>query len=93
MIDPVRELKIRAELLHHGVSAGAAAATERLRALPEVRRATPAEVAAFAARAQRKHCLTVVARELGFDGWDHALRVLAGDADEPNCGTLLRGAA
>ena len=89
MIDPVRELKIRAELLHHGVSAGAAPATERLRALPELRRATAEELASFAARAQRKHCLTAVARELGFEGWEHASRVLGGETSESDYGAPL----
>ena len=89
MIDPVRELKIRAELLHHGVSAGAAPATERLRALPELRRATAEQVTAFAARVQRKHCLTAVARELGFGSWEHASRVLEGATSEPDYGALL----
>jgi len=89
MIDPVRELKIRAELLHHSVSARAVPATERLRVLPELRRATPEALTAFAERIQRKHCLAAVACELGFNGWDHASRVLGGDLDEPDFGALL----
>jgi hypothetical protein len=89
MVDPVRELKIRAELLHHSVAAGAVPAIERLRALPELRRASPAELATFAERSQRKHCLAAVARELGFTGWDHASRVLGGEVDEPDFGALL----
>jgi hypothetical protein len=89
MIDPVRELKIRAELLHHRLSAGAVSAAERLRVLPELRRATADDLAAFVARIQRKHCLAAVARELGFESWDHASRVLRGVAREPDYGKLL----
>ncbi|WP_437501282.1 hypothetical protein [Sorangium sp. So ce1099] len=37
-MDPVRELKIRADILHHGVQAADAAAFERPRALAEPRR-------------------------------------------------------
>ena len=89
MIDPIRELNIRAKLLHHDVAAGVPAGTLRLRALPELRRASAEEVAAFASRAQRKHCLAAVAREAGFQGWDHATRVLGGDEGEPDQGELL----
>ena len=94
MTDPVeiraiREVKIRAELLHKGVSAGAPRAIARLRALPELRRATEAELAAFATSIQRKHCLAAVARELGFDGWEHASRVLRGETGESDYGAAL----
>jgi hypothetical protein len=89
MIDPVRELKIRAELLQHGIEAGGAPATARLRALPELRRASAEEFAAFAVQVQRKHCLAAVARELGFQGWEHASRVLSGEESEPDYGELL----
>lgn len=89
MIDPVQELKIRAELLHHRLAARQEAALARLHALPELRKASPPSLAAFAAQAQRKHCLAVVAREVGFKGWDHALRVLRGDSREVDFGDLL----
>jgi hypothetical protein len=95
MIDPIRELNIRAKLLHHGVEAGVVSATERLRALPELRRASSEHLTAFAARVQRKHCLAAAAREAGFHGWDHATRVLGGDENEPDHGDMLypKGAA
>ena len=89
MIDPVRELKIRAELLQRGVTAGGAPAIERLRVLPELRRASPEDLAAFAASLQRKHCLAAVAREAGFQSWDQASRVLRGEVNEPDYGDLL----
>jgi hypothetical protein len=89
MTDPVQELKIRAEILHTRLASSAPEALDRLRALPELRRAT-AEALAFAASSARyKHCLAVVAREHGFSGWEHACRVLRGDARETDFGTLL----
>ena len=75
-IDPVHELKTRAELLQHGAASGLAPAIERLRALPELRRAGSEALAAFAARLQRKHRLAAVAREAGFESWSTASRVL-----------------
>ena len=89
MIDPVRELKVRAELLHHAVRASEAAAIERLRALAELRRADDDALRAAAPGIQRKHCLVAVAREAGFDSWDHARRVLEGDPSEVDFGTIL----
>ena len=82
MIDPVRELKVRAEILHGRIDERDPAALKRLRALPEHRRATDEALVAAAPDVQRKHCLAVVARELGFDGWPHALRVLGQEAGE-----------
>jgi hypothetical protein len=93
MQSPVRELKVRAEILHHRLQAGDPASPARLRALPELRRAGDVELAGAAARIQRKHCLAVVARELGFASFEHAQRVLEGDAAEADFGTLLYGEA
>ena len=89
MIDPIRELKVRAEILHHAVATGDAPSTLRLRALPELRRADAGALGAFAARIQRKHCLAAVAREAGFETWEHALRVLRGESGETDHGELL----
>lgn len=89
MIDPTEELKTRAEILHKRIAAGDPAARARLRALAELRKADEEALAAAAADMQRKHCLAVVAREAGFSSWEHALRVLRGDAEERDFGTLL----
>ena len=86
MIDPVRELKARAELLHHRVTAKETKALARLRVLPEFRK-----VEALEERVpdiKRKHCLAVAAREVGFDGWLHAVSVLTGRTHD-DFGTLL----
>jgi hypothetical protein len=92
MRSPVRELKIRAEILHHQLPAFDPAALARLRALAELRRANDAELRDAAPGLRRKHCLAVVARELGFQSFEHARRVLEGDPAEADFGTLLYGA-
>jgi hypothetical protein len=92
MMDPVRELKVRAEILHRSVQASDPAGIERLRALTELRRVEDDALREAAAGVQRKHCLTAVAREAGFATWEHAVRVLDGDASEVDFGTLLYGA-
>jgi hypothetical protein len=93
MLDPVRELKVRAEVLHHAVQASVGPALERLRALPEFRTADAAALRAAATSIQRKQCLATVARELGFASFDHARRVFEGDSSETDFGTLLYGVA
>jgi hypothetical protein len=88
MIDPVRELKVRAELFHHAAAKGESTVLARLRALPELRKASAEELTLFAPKIRRKHCLAVVAREAGFESWLHAASVLEGrPADD--FGTLL----
>jgi hypothetical protein len=89
MIDPTEELKTRAEILHKRIVAGDAAARARLRALAEYKRADDATILRASRDVQRKHCLTVVGREAGFASWEHALRVLRGDRDEADFGTML----
>ena len=91
MIDPIQELKIRAERLHKEVSSAAPNALLRLRALPEFRRQLPRDLAAAAAQIRRKHCLAIVAREVGFESWAHASAVLGGETAEgvADFGTLL----
>ena len=89
MTDPIVELKVRAELLHKAVAANDSHALERLRALPEHRKADAAALAALVEGVRHKHCLAVVAREVGFTGWDHAVRVIEGDPAEADFGDLL----
>jgi hypothetical protein len=90
-MDPVRELKVRAELLQHAARALEPPALQRLRALAELRRADVDALSEAAAGIPRKHCLAVVAREVGFASFDHARRVLDGDPSEADFGTLLYG--
>jgi hypothetical protein len=88
MVDPIQELKTRAEILHHALRAREPGAIARLRALGELRRATPEQLTAFLPDVQRKHTLAIVAREAGFDDWTHAHTILSGGTAS-SFGTLL----
>lgn len=85
MVDLIRELKAGARILHRQAQAREPAALARLRRLEELR---SLDDGSLAARVRRRHCLAVLARELGFAGWPHAASVLAGDGAE-DFGTLL----
>lgn len=79
-MDPVRELKVRAELLQTGIEKGDAAAVARIRGLPQFAASDEAKLRVVAPELRRKHCLAIVAREIGFKSWEHALSVLDADA-------------
>lgn len=89
MVDPIQEIKVRAEILHKRIEQGESAALERLRILPELRKSSLEVRKEFAATIQRKHCFAVVSRELGFSGYPHAQRVLSGEEAENDFGTML----
>lgn len=89
MVDPIQEIKVRAEILQKRIEQSEPAALARLRVLPELRKASVEALQEFAATIQRKHCFAVVSRELGFSGYPHAQRVLAGDENEVDFGTTL----
>ncbi|MBI3679164.1 MAG: hypothetical protein HY235_01980 [Acidobacteria bacterium] len=89
MIDAIRELKVRAEILHGRVSARDSGALKRLRVLSEFRRCSDQELAAIAGAIRRRHCLAVIAAELGFPGWPQARRAIAGEGPLSDFGDLL----
>lgn len=91
MVDPTQELRTRAEILHRRVAANDPGSLRRLRALAELARADDSTLAAASSRMRRAHFLSVVAREHGFSGWDHARRVLSGSSGEMDFGTMLYG--
>lgn len=88
MVDPVREIKIRAELLQRRMQQGDVRALRRLPAARELLQDEEA-LRALARTVRRKHCLHVVSVELGFRDYAHALRVLEGHASENDLGDLL----
>jgi len=75
MAGVIDDLKARARILHRQVLAGDPLALTRLRRLPELGETDPPRLGATI---KRRHCLTLLARELGFDGWSHATSVLRG---------------
>lgn len=89
MTDPIRELKVRAAILHRRVTASDPSALPRLRLLPEFSRHSLSVLEERAPRVLRRQCLSIVAREFGFGGWSHARAVIGGRAGVSNFGTLL----
>lgn len=74
MASILEDLKAQARILHRRATAGDAAALARLGNTDEP--------------IKRRHCLSALARELGFDGWPHAVAVLSGRPTD-DFGTLL----
>ena len=85
MVDIVSPLKTRARLLHRDVAFRQPEAVSRIQVLPELRRLDAADLPAAV---KRRHCLSTIARGLGFEGWPHALAVLQG-RDASDFGELL----
>lgn len=83
--DVITDLKAHARVLHRRVQAGDPAALERLRVVPEFRRS---QAEAIMREAQRRQCLTSVARQLGFASWKHLVDVLT-DQEQRDYGALL----
>ena len=86
MVSAKDELKVRAELLHRKLQAGDVQATARLNRVPSLRKAAPQDLPQLV---RHKHCLACVAREFGFEDWQHAARVLDGENDQRGFGKLL----
>ncbi|MGH9614097.1 MAG: hypothetical protein ACRD4P_13565 [Bryobacteraceae bacterium] len=89
MMDAIQELKTRAEILHKRIAARDGRALARLRALPELRRASDESLTGLAATIRRQDCLTVIAAELGFSNWPQAKAAITGEGDVTEFGTLL----
>jgi hypothetical protein len=89
MTDAIRELKVRAEILHKSLQAQQPAALKRLRRLPAWRRAADEAVAQAAASLRRHDCLNLIAVELGFPNWTEARRTLTGAGSNLDFGNLL----
>lgn len=79
----VEDLKARARILHRDLKRGDEEALARVRRLPELRDLG----ASLTTLVQRRHCLTVVAQELGFGSWPALVGMLRGASDD--FGTLL----
>lgn len=79
------DLKSHARVLHRRAEAADGVAMRRLRRNPALKACSDAELPSAV---KRSHCLWVVARELGFRDWDHALAVLT-SRELHDFGTLL----
>jgi hypothetical protein len=85
MAGVISDLKAQARILHHQIIEREPIALARAQQLAELR---DSDTAALPGRIKRRHCLAVIARELGFQGWSHAAAVLRG-TDSSDFGTLL----
>jgi len=85
MAGVISDLKAQARILHRHIVEQEPAALARAQQLPELR---DADTAALPDRIRRRHCLAIISRELGFQGWPHAAAVLRG-TDSSDFGTLL----
>jgi hypothetical protein len=84
MAGVISDLKAQARILHRQVVARYEPAVARAQQITEL----SGDRASLPSRIKRRHCLTVIARELGFQGWQHAVAVLRG-TDSSDFGTLL----
>ncbi len=89
MVDALDELRARATVFHRRVQDREVAALARLRALPELRKATDPQLEQAAAEIKRQQCLNVIARELGFSHWRHAKQIFDSEAELEDFGTML----
>ncbi len=85
MVDVIKKLKTEARLLHRRAAAGEESALARIRKLHE---SPDLDNVALRQQVKRRHCLGVIAQDLGFQGWSHAAQVLRGD-DNRDFGKLL----
>ena len=85
MAGVISDLKAQARILHRQVSQHEPLAVARTQQLDEFK---DHDAVSLAASVKRRHCLAVIARELGFQGWPHAVAVLDG-TDSSDFGTLL----
>lgn len=83
--DVIADLKAHARVLHRRAQAGDPAALQRLRVVPELKGDSDEAVLR---NVLRRHCLTAVAKQLGFLSWKHLVDVLT-DQEQRDYGTLL----
>lgn len=94
-MEPVENVKHRARLLQQRAEASTPEALALLRTLPELRALSDE---GLLETLQRRHCLSALAKTLGFGSWPHAKSVLSGEAllragepvhPGPDLGTLM----
>ncbi|PCJ71174.1 MAG: hypothetical protein COA62_00685 [Rhodobiaceae bacterium] len=84
--DVLAQLKARARKLHKQAEKGSPLEVARLRAFPGFVSPTDDELIA---QLKRRHCLSVIAMEVGFRGWAQLAHVLEGGDQSADFGTLL----
>lgn len=89
MIDPIRELRTRAEILHRNIQRQSLSAARRLRSLEDYRAHSNERLLAAAPSVRRHECLNVLAIELGFEGWTPAVQAIGGKSLAVEYGAML----
>jgi len=84
--DVLAHLKARARKLHKQAEKGSPLEVARLRAFPGFASLTDDELIA---QLKRRHCLSVIAMEVGFRGWAQLAHVLEDGDQSADFGTLL----
>ncbi len=85
MVDFINQLKQHARILHRDAKAGDEKAIRRIRKIHGLGLEGDADIQQ---KVRRSHALTVIARELGFKGWQHLMAVFDG-SETRNFGELL----
>ena len=85
MADMIDRLKAHARILHREAAAGKTTSLNRMRRLAEFKTKSDADLVSSV---RRRHCLTVLANELGFTSWPDVVRALDGEPSA-DFGTLL----
>ncbi len=84
--DVLAHLKSRARALHKQVAGGAPLAIARMRVVPGFGPLTDTEVMGHV---KRRHCLSVIASDLGFRGWAQLAHLLEDGGEGADFGTIL----
>ena len=73
MADIIHELKHKARILHRNVSTGKKESLGFVKKHPELKSFSDE---AIITGTKRKHCLSQIAKALGFSGWSHLIKIL-----------------
>ena len=86
MAEIVHALKIRARILHNQIASGRPDAVKKSHTIKELAKLDEETIAATI---KRRHCLAIVAKECGFNGWPHLTAVILHNDLAMGLGTLL----
>ncbi|MFD2205244.1 hypothetical protein [Kiloniella antarctica] len=73
MADIIHALKHKARILHRNVSTGKQASLDFVKKHPDLKSCSDETLPS---ETKRKHCLSQIAKALGFSGWSHLVKIL-----------------
>ncbi|WP_299374695.1 hypothetical protein [uncultured Kiloniella sp.] len=94
MADIIHELKHNARILHRNITTGKQASLAFIKKNPDLKKLSDLEIIETV---KRKHCLSQIAKALGFKGWSHLSQIIqmkttpvpTGERSELDYGKLL----